>query len=82
MNVELSSEANDFVRELVVTGRFASEQEAVTEAIGLLKSREQLRVEVAEGFRQLENGEWFDGEAVFEEVHREIDAMEANSSGN
>jgi len=82
MNVDLASEANDFVRELVVTGRFASEQEAVSEAIGLLKSRERLSAEVAEGFHQLESGEWFDGDAVFEDVHREIDAIEANPLGN
>lgn len=82
MNVELSSEANDFVQELVVAGRFASQQEAVLEAIGLLKFRERLRAEVAEGFHQLESGEWFDGDAVFEDVHREIDAIEANSLGN
>ena len=74
MNVELPSDVNDFVRELVIIGRFASEQAAVTEAIQLLRSRERLKAEVAEGFRQLDDGEWFDGEAVFEELHREVGA--------
>ena len=78
MNVKLPSEVNDFVRGLVVTGRFASEQEAVTEAIQLLRARERLKADVAEGFRQLDGGDWFDGEAVFEELHREIDVLEAN----
>ena len=78
MNVELPTEVNDFVRELVVTGRFASEQEAVTEAIQLLRARERLKADVAEGFRQLDGGDWFDGAAVFEELHREIDVLEAN----
>lgn len=81
MNVELPSDVNDFVRELVVTGRFASEQDAVTEAIQLLRSRERLRADVAEGFRQLDDGEWFDGEVVFEELQREIDTIEAKRPG-
>jgi len=81
MNVELPSDVTDFVRDLVVTGRFASEEDAVTEAFRLLKSREQLRVDVAEGFRQLDDGEWIDGEEVFEELHREIDVIEDQQLG-
>ena len=82
MNVELPSDVDDFLRELVVTGRFASEQEAVAEAFRLLKSREQLRADIAEGFRQLDNGEWVDGETVFDELHREIDAIEKEQRGD
>jgi len=76
MNVELPSDMDDFVRELVVAGRFASEQEAVAEALRLLKLRERLRADVGQGFRQLDNGQWVDGETVFEELHRGIDAIE------
>ncbi|MCU0983291.1 MAG: CopG family transcriptional regulator [Pirellulaceae bacterium] len=82
MNVELPSDVNNFVRQLVITGRFASEREAVTAAIHLLMSRERLRAEVAEGFRQLDRGESFDGQEVFADVHREIDALEAHRLEN
>ena len=82
MHVDLPSDVNDFVRELVVAGRFASEQDAVAEGLRLLKSREQLRATVAKGFRQLDEGEWWEGEAVFEELHRDIDAMEEQQLGN
>ena len=82
MNIELPSDIDDFVRELVVAGRFASEQEVVAEALRLLKSREQLRADVAQGFRQLDNSEWVDGEVVFKELHREIDAIEKEQLGN
>ena len=44
MNVEVPRDVDDFVRKLVVAGRYASEQDAVAEAFRLLKSREQLRV--------------------------------------
>ena len=80
--MEVPSDVGEFVRELVVAGRFASEQDVVTEAFRLLKSREQLRADVAKGFRQLHDGEWFDGKAVFEEIQREIDAIEEDQQGN
>lgn len=82
MNVELPSDVSDFVRNLVVTGRFATEQDATAEAFRLLKSREQLRADVAEGFRQLDEGEWTDGETLFEELHREIDSIEEQQLGD
>ena len=48
MNEEVPSDVDDFVRALVVAGRFASEQDAVAEAFRLLKAREQLRADVAQ----------------------------------
>lgn len=81
MNIELRNDVNDFVKELVVTGRFQSEQEVLDEALRLLRSREQLRAEVAKGFRQLDDGEWVDGDEAFAEAHREIDAIEKSQDG-
>ena len=81
MNVELPSEVNDFVQQLLVAGRFASEREAAVEAFRLLKSREQLRADIAKGFRQVDDGEWVDGETLFEELDRDIDAIEEAQRG-
>ena len=81
MNVELPSEVNDFVQQLLVAGRFASEQEATVEAFRLLKSREQLRADIARGFRQLDDGEWIDGKSLFDELDRDIDAIEEAQRG-
>jgi putative addiction module CopG family antidote len=53
MNVELPSDVTDFVRELIVAGRFASEREAIAEALRLLQSREQLR-----GGLRTDSGNW------------------------
>ncbi len=41
-----------------------------------LGSREQLRSDVAKGFKQLDDGQGIDGDTVFEELYREIDAIE------
>jgi putative addiction module CopG family antidote len=82
VNIELSSDMLDFVRGLVVAGRFVSEQEAVAEALRLLKLREQVRHEVAEGFHQLDSGQWVDGDTVFQELDQEIDAIEKKHLGN
>ncbi len=76
MHIELPNDVSDFVKELVFSGRFQSEEAAVAEGLRLLRSREQLRSEVAKGFKQLDDGQWVDGDAVFEELDREIDAVE------
>jgi antitoxin ParD1/3/4 len=81
MNVHLPDEVNEFVKHLVVSGRFQSEEEAVAEGIRLLMSREQLRGEVARGFQQLDGGLGIDGDEVFDEVSQAIDAIEKGAAG-
>ncbi|NLX98736.1 MAG: CopG family transcriptional regulator [Rhodopirellula sp.] len=80
MRIELPNDVNDFVKGLVFSGRFESEEAAIAEGLRLLRSREQLRSEVAKGFKQLDGGQWVDGDEVFDEVHREIDAIEDDRS--
>ncbi len=75
MNIELPNDISAFVKGLVLNGRFESEEAAVAEALRLLRSREQLRSDVANGFKQLDRGEWVDGETVFDELDREIDVI-------
>jgi len=79
MDVEIPNDVNDFVKNIVATGRYESEQAAVAEGLRLLKSREQLRSDVEEGFRQMDEGQWVDGETLFADLHRDIDAMENDS---
>jgi antitoxin ParD1/3/4 len=82
MNLQLPSEISEFVKALVVQGRFESEEATVVEGIRLLMSQEKLRSEVQKGVKQLDNGEWFDEEAVFDEVEAEIDRIEAARQGS
>ncbi len=72
MQLNLPSDITAFVQNLVTQGRFDNEQEAVVEGIRLLMSREQLRAEIQEGIRQLDNGESYDEDTVFAEAEAEI----------
>ena len=65
MNVEIPSDLNPFVQDLVASGSFRDENEVVIEGLRLLKSREQLRADVNAGIAQLEAGHRLDGEEVF-----------------
>ena len=44
-------------------------------------SQEKLRREIQKGVQQLDNGQWFDEQAVFDEVEAEIDRIEAARQG-
>lgn len=82
MNLNLPSEVDDFVRGLVAQGRFTSEEDAIVEGVKLLMGREQLRGEIQRGVRQLDAGESYDEETVFNEVEAEIDKAEAEQQGS
>jgi putative addiction module CopG family antidote len=82
MNVHLPDEFNEIVNHLVERGRFQSGEEAVAEGLRLLVLREQLREEVAQGFRQIDDGLGIEGDQVFEEVNQSIDAIEKEQLGS
>ena len=82
MNLDLPSEFNDFVKDLVSRGRFDSEQSAVVEGMRLLMAREKLRAEIQMGIDQLDNGQWSDEESVFAEVDAEIENIESAQQGS
>jgi len=82
MNLDLPSEVNDFVKDLVSQGRYDSEESAVVEGVRLLMTREKLRAEIQTGVNQLDKGQWSDEETVFAEVNAEIDDIEAKQQGS
>ena len=81
MNIELPSEFQDYVKDLVAKGRFSSEEEAVVEGIRLLMGCEQLRGEIQKGVKQIEAGEWVDDDSVFTEVESAISEEESTRQG-
>ncbi len=65
MNVILPRDINEFVKGLVLQGRFDTEEAAVVEGIRLLMSQENLRAEIKKGVDQLGNGKFVDDETVW-----------------
>jgi antitoxin ParD1/3/4 len=82
MTINIPSEMDQFVKELVSTGKYASEQAAVAEGLRLLMSREQLKAEIAKGIRDLDEGRWYDEETVFAGLEEDITAIERQNYGS
>ena len=58
MNVSIPVELEEFVQAVIERGTYQSEAEVVSEALRLLKKREQLRQAVRGGVEQLDRGEY------------------------
>ena len=82
MHLNLPTDINDFIKDLVSQGRFDSEESAVVEGVRLLMTREKLRDKIQTGVEQLDNGQWSDEDTVFREVNAEIDEIESSQRGS
>ena len=84
MNVTLTPDLEQIVREKIETGRYQSALEVIGDALRLMTEREtnrqiqieKLRQEIAIGIEQCERGEVFDGEEVVQELLEEIERSE------
>jgi antitoxin ParD1/3/4 len=80
MQVQLTAEMEAFVQILVARGLFLSPDDAVQNALNLLKDqfdlyeikRERLKGMLAVGIEQLDRGERIDGDTVFGKLHEKI----------
>jgi antitoxin ParD1/3/4 len=78
MNVSLTPQLEQLVREKVESGRYNNASEVVREGLRLIERRDQklnsLRILLQEGFDQIERGEYVDAdEDYFDRVDREIE---------
>jgi antitoxin ParD1/3/4 len=76
MTINLSTEMDQFVKELVVTGKYRSEDDAVAEGLRLLMSREQLKAEIAKAAKQLDDGLRLEEDEVYDEIEAVISSIE------
>ena len=79
MNISLTPELESFVDSRVASGRYQSASEVVRAALRLLETEErereaalaEVRQKIQLGLDQIQRGEVFDGEAVFDELDHE-----------
>ena len=85
MTIQLPPDVEAIVKAKVASGAFASEAEVVSAAVrmleadGLHRRHEQLKALIHEGVAAADRGELFDGDAVFDEVLRELDEPSSTS---
>ena len=75
MNIQLSSDAMQFVEALVVSGEYESADEAIADGVRLLMSRQQLRADIQKSIDELDTGLGVDGEEVFAELRAPAKAV-------
>jgi putative addiction module CopG family antidote len=80
VNINLPPDQRTFIENLVQSGRFASTDEVISECVGLLVSREQLREQVEFGIRQADQGDVIDHDTVFANLRSR--ATELQESGS
>ena len=79
MVTSLSAELEEFVTALVASGNYKSRDEVFSEAVRLLREREEkretLRGDIEAAIKQIENGEYFDyDDAALDEFFDELKA--------
>lgn len=86
MNVSLTPELEQFIREKVDSGRYHSSSEVVREALRLLEEHERLRELRLEELRQdiqkgIDSGAPVDGPPVFDRLRAKYAAMKGERGG-
>lgn len=85
MNVSLTLELEQFIKDKVNSGKYNSVSEVIGEALRLLDERDrfqeqrlaELKAKIREGIEELERGEGIDAEEVFAEIEEDIRRVEA-----
>jgi antitoxin ParD1/3/4 len=84
MNVHLTPDLEHIVENRVKSGRYNSASDVVREALRLLEQRDELfgrsdeevRSQIEQGWLAAGNGEFVDGDEVFERIDAELEEME------
>jgi antitoxin ParD1/3/4 len=85
VNISLTPELEQLVKDKVSSGKYHSVSEVMGEALRLLEERDRIRdqrlaelkAKIQVGIEELERGEGIDGEEVFAEIEEDIRRAEA-----
>ena len=88
MNVFLTPEMEQFVKHLVESGMYPSENEVIRQGVRLMQEQYEvykfrladLRKEIGLGLEQAENGQLLDSEEVFKRLRAKIQETTAKTS--
>lgn len=84
MNIHLTPELEQLVHGKVQSGRYNSASEVVREALRLMEERDlrkqELRSRLARSLESQREGKLVDGEAVFDRLEAELDAIDAHGA--
>jgi len=88
MNVSLTQELEQLVREKVESGLYYSASEVIREGLRLLRDRDEfkklrskeIRDRIARGIDQLDRGEGVDGEEFFEQLHHRGEELKSKKT--
>lgn len=69
MSIQIPTDFLPFVKRLVDSRRFLSEEDVVAEGLRMLRASEMLKAEVEKGFDELDRGLGEDSKAVFDRLH-------------
>jgi hypothetical protein len=75
MSTNLPPELNRLIAQELALGHYRTEEELLTEAVGLLVQRNALREQIEAGTRQLASGEYTDYDS--ETLHQRFDDLKA-----
>jgi Arc/MetJ-type ribon-helix-helix transcriptional regulator len=73
---DISPDNARYIAEAVERGVYASDAEALDEAVTLLKKRDQLRSDILFGMSQADKGELLPGDEVFERLEQRAREIE------
>ena len=65
MNLEITREIKEKIDNMIQAGDYETENEVIDDALNLLQKRNQLRMDIKEGLRQLDRGEFLEEDQVF-----------------
>lgn len=89
MTIDLDQQTQQRIEQELRSGRYSSASEVLRDALQLMEERNQLlllrrdeiRKQIAEGLHSLRLGRGLDGEAVFDRIEAELDALETCPGG-
>lgn len=67
-NLQITLEIKQKIDTILEAGGYETETEVIDDALNLLQKRNQLRMAIQEGLRQLDGGEFFEEDQIFNDL--------------